>query len=114
MERTGAEPSVQLLFDDADDAAVFYDELRGVPGVFVEAISAPNEPGEQGGVVEMLSAAVAGGAIPAALNLVQALVESRRDGFVLKARDGKRKVEITADNAQEALEVVREMLDGES
>jgi hypothetical protein len=97
---------------DPEDFAVLHDELRGVPGVRVEAVAAPVAPGVQGPVLEFLTVACSGGAITVVLQIVKALVESRGPKFSLKIRRGKDRLEITADSVDEALPLLRDLLDG--
>lgn len=105
---------VELALDDAEGVETVYAELRGVPGVRVDASPAPLEPGDQGSALELLTVALSGGAVTAFLQIVKTLVESRGPGFVFKVRRGRERLEITADNAEQALAALREMLDGSS
>jgi hypothetical protein len=95
-----------------DDLEIVYAELRGKPGISVEAVAAPIEPGDQGSAIELLGVALSGGAVTKFLEIIKVLLESRGPGFSLKLRRGKDVVEITAENAEEALPLVRELLGG--
>lgn len=102
---------IELSAGSADDFDELYAELRGVSGLAVEAVSAPVAAGEQGSVVDLLTVACSGGALTVLLQIVKALVEARGPGFVLKARRGKDRIEITADNVDEALPLIAKLFD---
>jgi hypothetical protein len=102
----------ELSAQDADDFDALHVELRGVPGIEVEAVTAPVQPGEQGSAVDLLTVALSGGAVTAFLQIVKTVLESRGPGFVLKLRRGKERLEITADTVEEALPVLEELLRG--
>lgn len=91
-----------------------YAALRGVPGVSVEATPAPLEPGEQGSALDLLTVALSGGAVTAFLQIIKTLLDSHGPGFVLKVRRGRDRLEITADNAEQALAALQELLGGPS
>lgn len=110
----GEHGRVEFSTEDRGDFDVLYSELRGVPGVKVEAVLATIADGDQGSVLEFLTVACSGGAITVALQIVKALVESRGPKFSLKIRRGKDRLEITADNIDEALPVLKELLGGGS
>jgi hypothetical protein len=55
---------------------------------------------------------VLGGAITVVLQIVKALVESRGPKFRLKIRRGKDRLEVTADNLDEVLPLLEELLGG--
>lgn len=98
--------------DDPSDFEALYAELRGVPGIKIEAVPSPIAAGEQGSVLDFLTVACSGGAITVALQIVKALAESRGPKFRLKVRRGKDRLEVTADNVDEVLPLLREMLGG--
>ena len=102
---------VEFEVDDIDDLDVLHNELRGTPGLTVEAVPAPIADGEQGSVLDFLTVACTGGAITAALQLVRSLVESRGPKFSLKVRRGKNRIEINAANIEEILPILRELLE---
>ena len=112
MGTAGESDVLELAVADADDFDALYAELRGVPGIVVHAVPGPVEPGDQGSMLDLLTAACSGGAITVFLQIIKALVESRGPHFVLKVRRGKTRLDITADNADDALSIVKEMLDG--
>jgi hypothetical protein len=95
-----------------DDLEAFYAELRGVPGIVVTPVPAPVVRGDQGALVDVLMVACTSGAITALLQIVNTLLESRGPGFRLKIRRGKDRLEITADDAEEGLAALKELLDG--
>jgi hypothetical protein len=108
-----ADPGVvELTTQDPDDFDALYAELRGVPGILVRAVPAPVVPGEQGSALDLLTVACSGGAITVFLQIVKTLLESRGPGFVLKIQRGRDRLEIAADNVEEALPLVRQLLDG--
>lgn len=104
------QPAFELSTEDIDDLDMLYAELRGTAGIDVESVQAPVQPGEQGGLVELLSVALSGGALAKFLGIVQTLLDSRGPAFKLTVRQGKQKLEISADNAAEMLPVLRELL----
>jgi hypothetical protein len=112
----GAESSsgqvVEFFVEDPDDFDVLYAELRGTPGLAVEALPAPMVEGEQGSMLDFLTVACSGGAITAALQLVKSVIESRGPKFSLKVRRGKDRIEINAANIDEMLPLLRELMDG--
>ena len=70
-------------------------------------------PGEQGDVTELLTVACAsGGAVSVLLGIVKSLLDSRGPGFVLKVRHGRDRLEVTAENADEALPLLKELMGG--
>jgi hypothetical protein len=103
---------VEFSAEDPGDWEALYEELRGVPGARVETVAAPVAQGEQGPVLEFLTVACSGGAITVVLQIVKALVESRGPKFSLKIRRGKDRLEITAENIDEALPLLKDMLGG--
>jgi hypothetical protein len=104
--------TLEISAADLDDFDMLYAELRGVSGIAVEAVPAPVSPGDQGGLVELLSVALSGGAVAKLLEIVQTLLDSRGPGFKLTMRRGKERLEISADNAEEVLPLLRELLRG--
>ncbi|WP_034267997.1 effector-associated constant component EACC1 [Actinospica robiniae] len=110
-ERPGS-GEVELSAGDLDDFDALYAELRGIPGIALEAVPAPVEPGEQGSVLDLLTVACSGGAITVFLEIIKTLVESRGPSFTLKLRRGRNRLEISADNLDEVLPLVKELLDG--
>lgn len=103
---------VEMWAGTAEDFEALYGELRGVSGLAVEAVSAPAGAGEQGSVVDLLTVACSGGALTVLLQIVKTLVESRGPGLVFKARRGRDRIEITADNLEEALPLLNKLFDG--
>jgi len=102
---------VELSFESDDDFTAMYAEVRGVSGLDVEVVTAPARSGEQGSIVELLTVACSGGALTVLLQIVRNLVESRGPGFVLKARCGRDRIEITADNLETALPLLEKLFD---
>ena len=102
---------VEVTAADADIADEVYAELRGVPGITVTAVASPANPGEQGAAFDVLLVALSSGAVTAFLQIIRVLAESHGPKFSLKLRDGKNRLEVTADNIEEALPVIRELLD---
>ena len=112
MGQTDGSSVVEIEAQEADDFDALYAELRGVPGIAVEAAPGPLQPGEQGSVLDLLTVACSGGAITVFLQIIKTLLESRGPGFVLKLRHGKTRLEISADNIDEALPALKELLGG--
>ena len=102
----------EISVADSEDFPALYAELRGVRGIDARAILAPAEPGEQSVTVDIVTVALSSGAVTTFLEIIKTLLASRGPGFVLKIRRGKQKLEITADNAQDALPLVRELFNG--
>jgi hypothetical protein len=103
---------VEFSVEDADDFDVLFNELRGTPGLAIEAVPAPMAEGDQGSALDFLTVACSGGAITAALQLVRAVIESRGPRFSLKVRRGKERIEINAANIEEMLPLLKELLGG--
>ncbi len=103
--------SLEASAEDPENLDVLYAELRGRPGIAVEAVSAPVQPGEQGAALEMLLVGLSSGAVTAFLQIIKVLAESRGPKFSLKIRQGKNRLEVTAHNIDEALPVIRELID---
>jgi len=106
--------AVELALDGPERAEAVYAALRGVSGISVDAPPVPLGPGEQGGALELLTVALSGGAVTAFLQIIKTLLDSHGPGFALKVRRGRDRLEITADNAEQALAALRELLDGPS
>lgn len=104
----------ELALDSAEEVEAVYAALRGVPGIRVDATAATPAQGEQGTALELLTVALSGGAVTAFLQIVKTLVDSRGPGFVLKVRRGRDRLEVTADNTEQALAALREVLGGPS
>ena len=104
--------SIEISTEDPDDFDALYAELRGVQGILVEAVASPAQPGEQGSVLDLLTVACSGGAITVFLQIVKVLAESRRSTFELKIRRGKDRLEVSADNVDDVLPLIKELLDG--
>lgn len=103
---------VELTAGNPDDIDEVYDGLRGVPGITVTAVPAPTAPGDQGAALDVLMVALSSGAVTAFLQIIKVLADSRGPKFSLKIRQGKNKLEVTADNVDEILPVLRELIDG--
>lgn len=103
---------VQFSAGDPEDFEALYGELRGVPGIAIEAISVPIAEGDQGTMLDFLTVACSGGAITAALQIIKAVVESRGPKFSLRVGSGKDRLEVNTDNIDELLPVLRELLSG--
>ena len=108
----GSNQAVEFVVDDMDDFDVLFNELRGTPGISVEAVAAPMVGGEQGSALDFLTVACSGGAVTAALQLIRSVIESRGPKFSLKVRRGKDRIEINTSNIEEMLPLLKEMLDG--
>jgi hypothetical protein len=102
---------VEVEAGTADDIDQLYDELRGLPGLTVTAVPAPIAPGDQGVALDVLTVALSSGAVTAFLQIIKVLAESHGPKFSLKIRQGRNRLEVTADNVDEVLPLVREMLD---
>jgi len=102
----------EITANDPDDLDEVYAELRGTAGITVTAEPAPTAPGEQGAGFDVLLVALSSGAITAFLQIIKTLAESRGPKFSLKIRQGKNRLEVTADNIDEVLPVLRQLMDG--
>jgi hypothetical protein len=111
MAENGWPAGAEISADEPEDLDDLYAELGGVPGVTLEAISAPVEPGEQGAAVEVLMVALSSGAITAFLQIMKTLAEAKGPKFVLKIRRGKNQLKITADNLDEVEPLLRELFE---
>jgi hypothetical protein len=104
--------AIGVFTDDPDDFDALYAELRGVPGIRVDPMLAPIEPGAQGSTTDLITVALSSGAATAFLQIIKTLLESRGPSFVLKLRRGKDRLEISADNLDEAMPAIKELLGG--
>jgi len=111
MTKNAVPAEVEVTADDPEVIDEVYSELRGVPGIRVTAVAAPAEPGEQGAALDVLMVALSSGAVTAFLQIIKVLAESHGPKFSLKIRQGKNKLEVTADNIDEVLPVIRELMD---
>jgi hypothetical protein len=112
MTDNAAPSEVELAVDSPDHLDELYAELRGVPGIAVTAVPVPAVPGEQGAAFDVLLVALSSGAVTAFLQIIKVVAESHGPKFSLKIRQGKNRLEVTADNIDDVLPVVRELLDG--
>ena len=103
---------VEVWAADLEDLDLLYAELRGVAGLTVTAVVASADRGDQGAVADLLTVACTSGAVTAFLQIIKVLAESRGPGFRLRIRQGKSKVEITADDPDKGLAALRDLLDG--
>jgi hypothetical protein len=103
---------LELSTDEQSDLEVLYAELHGTPGIKVGTQLAPIEPGDQGALIDFLTVACEGGAITVFLQIIKTLADSRGPQFVLKIRRGKDRIEINAKTVDEALPVIRALIDG--
>jgi hypothetical protein len=103
---------VRFSAADSEDIEALYEELRGAPGISVKAVPTPIAAGDQGSVLDFLTVACSGGAITVALQIVKTLAESRGSKFSLKIRRGENRLEVTAENLDEVLPILRELLGG--
>jgi hypothetical protein len=102
---------VEFLAPDPEDLEALYREMLDLPGVRVVTVTAPIEPGDQGGGWDLLSAAVSGGAVTALIELIKSLAESRGSGFRLTVRRGRTRIELTGDDVERVLPELRDLLD---
>ena len=110
MTNEAASAEVEVTADDPEIIDEVYAELRGQPGITVSAIPVPAVSGEQGGTLDVLLVALSSGAATAFLQIIKVLAESNGPKFTLKLRQGKNRLEVTADNIEEVLPVIRELL----
>lgn len=113
MTDDAASAEVELTASNPDDIDEVYAELRGVPGIRMTAMPAPTAPGEQVAALDVLMVALSSGAVTAFLQIIKVLAESRGPKFSLKIRQGKNKLEVTADNVDEVIPVLRRLIDGQ-
>jgi hypothetical protein len=114
MHEQAANGAIEVWADDPDDFDALYGELRGTPGLSMEAVPAAVQPGEQGSTLDFLMVAVSSGAVTVFLEIVKALIDSRGPSFILKVRRGRNRLEVTSDNFDEVAPVLRKLLDGSS
>jgi hypothetical protein len=114
--RNVAEPDqaglTEISASDQDDFDALYAELRGVPGIEAAPVEPALVEGEQGSVLDLLTVACSGGAITVFLQIIRDLVDSRGPSFTLKMRRGKDRLEVNAENIDDVLPLIREMLGG--
>ena len=103
---------MELTVEDADDFDAVYAQLRGVPGIVVHAVPGAVAPGDQGTVLDLLTVACSGGAITVFMQVIKTLVESRGPRVVVKLRRGNDRIKITANNVNDALPALKDLLDG--
>lgn len=113
MTDKGSPAKVEIRADEPEDLDELYIELGGVPGITVEAVSAPAEPGEQGAALDLLAMALSSGAITAFLQIIKTLAEAKGPKFVLSIRRGKNRLKITADNFDDVEPTVRKLFEGQ-
>ena len=111
MTGNAAPNGFELTSDNPDDVEMAYAELRGVPGITVTSDPAPSAPGEQSVALDVLTVALSSGAVTAFLQIIKVLAESRGPKFRMTIRRGKNKLEVTADNIDEVLPVIQQLLD---
>ena len=114
MTENSVSAEVEVTTDDPEDIDELYSELRGMPGIKVTAVPAPPVPGEQGVALDVLMVALSSGAVTAFLQIIKVLAESHGPKFSLKIRHGKTRVEVTAENIDELLPVIRKLIGGRS
>jgi hypothetical protein len=112
MRDTAVPVEIQLSADNPDDIDALYDGLRGTPGIRGTAASPPAAPGDQGAAFDVLTVALSSGAITALLQIIKVIAESRGPKFSLKIRQGKNKLEVKADNVDEVIPAIRDLLEG--
>lgn len=110
MRDHGAAARIEAWADDLDDTDELYVELSGVPGITVETVSAPAEPGEQGAALDLLMVALSSGAVTAFLQIIKTLAQAKGPKFVLSIRRGKNQLKITADSFDEVEPLIRKLL----
>jgi len=112
MTDNGSPAEAEIRADEPEDLDELWVELGGIPGITVEAISAPVEPGGQGADLDLLMVALSSGAITAFLQIIKTLAEAKGPKFVLSVRRGKNQLKITADNFDEVEPLIRKLFDG--
>jgi hypothetical protein len=112
MRDSAKSAEVEVTTDDPEDIGEVYAGLRGVPGMSVTALPAPSAPGDQGAGLDILMVTLSSGAVTAFLQIIKVLAESRGPKFSLKIRQGRNKLEVTADNVDEVIPIIRELIDG--
>ena len=114
MTENAVPAEVEVTADDPVHIDDVYSELRSAPGIAVTAVPAPAVPGEQGTAFDVLMVALSSGAVTAFLQIIKVVAESHGPNFSLKIRQGKNRLEVTADNIDEVLPVIRELINGGS
>jgi hypothetical protein len=104
---------VELTADSPDDIDEVYDGLRGIPGIRVTAIPVPTQPGDQGAALDILMVALSSGAVTAFLQIIKGARRLTRAEVQPEDTPGKNKLEVIADNVDEVLPVIRELIDGQ-
>jgi Effector Associated Constant Component 1 len=103
---------IELSTEDADDLDALYSELRGHPGITVQAVFAPLEPGDQGSALDFLAVACSsGGAITVLIQILKDFTKARSSHFSLRVRNGEEEIELTAENIDRAF--LRKILDAD-
>lgn len=105
---------IELQSDEEDDLDALYRELRGTPGLRVQAVAAHGVAGEQGSALELVTVACSGGALTVLLQIVKAVVESRGPRMAVKVRRGNVRIEVTADNVEQVLPLIESLFTDES
>jgi Effector Associated Constant Component 1 len=113
MTDNGPPAEVEIRADEPEDLDELYLELGGVPGITVEAVSAPVEPGEQGAALDLLMVALSSGAITVFLQIIKTLAEARGPEFVLSIRRSKNQLKISANNFDDVEPLVRKLFEGQ-
>lgn len=105
---------IELRVDDADDFDAVYAELRGQPGILVQTVSGPVDAGSQSAsTLDLLTVACSsGGAVTVFLHVIKEVVKSRGPHIVIRLRRGKDRLKVTADNVDDVLPAIKELLDG--
>jgi hypothetical protein len=112
MSENAVPAEVEVTACNPEDIDEIYSELPGIPAITVTAVPAPAAPGEQGATLDILIVALSSGAITAFLQIIKVLAESRGPKFSLKIRQGENRLEVTADNIDEVLPVIQELING--
>jgi hypothetical protein len=112
MTEEFAAAEIEIQAGSREDTGGVYAALRGRSGITVRAIPAARLPGEQGVALDVLMVGLSSGAVTAFLQIIKTLAESRGPKFVLKIRRGKDKLEVTADNVDDVIPVLRELMRG--
>lgn len=78
----------------------------------MQGVPAATLPGEQGSAVKLLTVAFSGETVTAFLQIIKTVPQSRGPAFELTLRRGKDRLEITADSIEEAMPLIKELIDG--
>ncbi|MEU8968285.1 hypothetical protein AB0D11_03235 [Streptomyces monashensis] len=105
---------IELRSDVEDDLDALYRELRGTPGLRAQFVAAAGVAGEQGSALDMVTVACTGGALTVLLQIIKAVVESRRPRMTVKVRRGDVRLEVTADNVDQVLPLIESLFSDES